>query len=117
MKQYCVLSLLIVVLLLGGCASQQPAQQAPEQAVQQPSGVPEKAATPSAQTQQEAPVAQGTIEADVAPLLKLAATKVKSLNYHYGGPETDNALYDIFIKGTRHAYHPFDKNDYSAATA
>ncbi len=113
MKHYCVLSLLIVVLLLGGCAS----QQAAEPAAQQTSGVPEKAATPSAQAQQEVPAAQGTIEADVAPLLKLAATKVKSLNYHYSGPETNNDLYDIFIKGTKTAYVPFDKNDYSGATA
>lgn len=111
MKHYCVLSLLVAVLLLGGCASQ-------EATPTQPEAVSENAATPSAQAQTSASTApQGTIEADVAPLLKLATTKVKSLNYHYSGPETDNNLYDIFIKGTKHAYLPFDRNDYSAFTA
>ncbi len=113
MKHYCVLSLLIVVLLLGGCASQETARTAAEQ----PAAIPEKAATPSAQAQQVTQPVQASIDADVAPLLKLASTKVKSLNYHYSGPESDNQLYDIFIKGTKMAYLPFDKNDYSGPTA
>ncbi len=98
-------------MILGGCASQ-------EAAPTQPEAIPEKAATPSAQAQTAVSTApQGIIEADVAPLLTLAATKVKSLNYHYKGPETNNELYDVFIKGTKTAYIPDERNDYSGPTA
>jgi uncharacterized protein YceK len=112
MKKYCLLPLLIAVLLFSGCASQQ-ANDAASQTI------PEKAATPSAQAQQSSAPAetQGTIEADIAPLLKLASTKVKSLSYKYMGPETDNKLYNIYLKGSKMSIYPFDRNEYSAPNA
>ena len=107
MKHYCVLSLLIVALILNSCAG--------NPTVEQPAAIPEKAATPSAQAQESTAISQGTIEADVAPLLKLAGTKVKSLTYHYSGPETDNKLYNVYLKGTKMSIYPFDRNDFSGA--
>jgi hypothetical protein len=78
--------------------------------------VPEQAATPSAQAQQQAEPSTGTIEEAVKPLLGQAATRVKSMSYKYKGPETNNLVYDIYIKGAKMAYVTTDKNEYSLPT-
>jgi hypothetical protein len=108
MRKLFIAFLVAATLLFGACASQQPAPTA----TPQPSGVPEQAATPSAQAQQQPAQPASTIEETVKPLLGQAATRVKSLVYKYKGPETQNQVYDFYVKGTKMAYYNTDKNEY-----
>ncbi len=114
MKNFLLLILVIGALFLSACAQQQaaPQQPAPQPEAQDEAAAPEQDPAPSAQQQEQE--TQDVIEENVKPLLQQASARVKSLRYKYEGPETNKALFDFWVKGTKVAYAPENKNDYSA---
>lgn len=97
-KYLTFLFFIVILLYIASCAAVQQPQTAskPEATVNQP------AAEPPAQPKQG-------ISADVKELLDKSKAKVRSIHYHYRGPETkkfgDN-FYDFYVKGTKIRYMP-----------
>ncbi|HII65395.1 TPA: hypothetical protein HA295_01300 [Candidatus Woesearchaeota archaeon] len=110
-----VVVFVLSAVMLTACVQQQatPQEEMPQQtAPQDEAAAPEQQTAPSAQ--QQAPETRDAIEEGIKPLLQQASARVKSLRYKYEGPETNKALFDFYVKGTKAAYAPENKNDYSA---
>lgn len=96
MKNKCSIFLALIVLsvYIVACTPAQPATSAPAPDVKPP---PQQ--QPAAQKQE--------IPAEVKELFDKSKTRVKSIYYHYRGPETGSNFHEFYVKGDKIKYKPY----------
>src|SRR3989338_7056283 len=91
------LALIVLSVYVVSCTPAQPVTSAPAPEVK-PS--PQQAAAQPAAQKQEIP-------AEVKELLDKSKTRVKSIYYHYRGPETGGNFHEFYVKGDKIKYKPY----------
>src|SRR3989338_2069196 len=113
MRKSCIVfaAFLLVLLFSSACAKQPAAPAAPEKPAEAVINKPAEVLPPKVEQPKQ------TISAEVQELLAKRNTRVKNIFYRYKGPETDEFLYDFYVKGDKIKYSPirniktFDNKD------
>lgn len=92
------LALMVLSVYAISCTPAQPATGAPAPEVK-PSPQQQANIQPAAQKQE--------IPAEVKELLDKSKTRVKSIYYHYRGPETGSNFHEFYVKGDKIKYKPY----------
>ena len=96
-----IFALIISLLVITACVQ---TAVKPKEEEKTPEVVVEEVKTPEPQVQETEPVK--VIAPEIKELLNKSVKKVQSLSYSYKGPETQDFLYEFFIKGSEIKYIP-----------
>lgn len=92
------LALMVLSVYIVSCKPAQPATSAP---------APEVKPSPQQQAAVQTTTQKQEISSDVKELLDKSKTRVKSIYYHYRGPETGSNFHEFYVNGDKIKYKPY----------